>query len=138
MSFYSTSCVHFNGCQMKVCEKGVNYRQLAGGPDHGWATRLPCVPPFKKTAGTPATCEHHRLPTAEEVTKYELEIQMAMDRVRKLEPILQRIRAEHRGQDWKGTEPCPMCQGTLHIHICSFNGHTHGVCTTPGCLNWQE
>lgn len=36
-------CRHFTGIQNKACEVGVNYREFVGGPDFGWARRLPCL-----------------------------------------------------------------------------------------------
>lgn len=35
-------CRHFNGIVNDSCRAGVNYRQLVGGDDDGWAARLPC------------------------------------------------------------------------------------------------
>lgn len=35
-------CRHFNGIQNTECRAGINYRQMVGGDDFGWAARLPC------------------------------------------------------------------------------------------------
>lgn len=47
---------------------------------------------------------------------------------------------------WRKKEPygkqevieCPVCKGRLHLSQSSYNGHVHGRCETPDCLNWME
>ncbi len=36
-------CRHFNGIMSKVCDAGINYRELVGEPELDMALRLPCT-----------------------------------------------------------------------------------------------
>lgn len=36
-------CRFFNGIQHDTCSAGVNYRELVGGADPGWALGIPCL-----------------------------------------------------------------------------------------------
>jgi len=38
-----TRCRHFTGIQHDKCEAEINYRQLVGGDDFGWALAIPCL-----------------------------------------------------------------------------------------------
>lgn len=44
---YRDKCRHFNGIGLgssgKRCRADVDYRVLVGGPDFGWAARIPCL-----------------------------------------------------------------------------------------------
>jgi len=65
-------CVHFTGTQQLKCKAAVNYRALVGGPDFGWATRLPCLrggfwEEKAKEQGGFVACESQRFPSTEEV-----------------------------------------------------------------------
>ena len=75
---YANWCVHFNGMQNKVCRAGVNMRELVGGPDFGWATRMPCV----KDDNSTVVCELCHYPTPEEVQAHEAEQAAHMQRFR--------------------------------------------------------
>lgn len=33
---------------------------------------------------------------------------------------------------------CPVCKGRLHLSQAACNGHVHGKCSTPDCVNWME
>lgn len=33
---------------------------------------------------------------------------------------------------------CPVCGGRLHLTQSAYNGHVHGKCSTPDCVNWME
>jgi len=60
-------CVYYvSPIQSKCCEKGINYRLLAGGERHGYLARIPCVETALSKNVQP--CEHKRLPTKEEIT----------------------------------------------------------------------
>ena len=56
-----SKCVHFTGIQHDICAAGVNYRALVGGPDFGWARKIPCL---SEPGAVP--CASLRLPTLEE------------------------------------------------------------------------
>jgi len=38
----------------------------------------------------------------------------------------------------QGVIECPKCQGKLHLHQSSYNGHVHGQCETPDCVSWTD
>lgn len=60
-------CKHYTGTHAKTCKAGVNYRQLVGGLDLGWGTRLPCnAGLFPAKNGEPATCEKRETRRREE------------------------------------------------------------------------
>jgi hypothetical protein len=52
--------------------------------------------------------------------------------------IIKRVKSEHRGNDWRGLEMCPKCNGDLYMGHSKQNGHTWGECETEGCLKWVE
>lgn len=62
-------CRHFRGIQHDTCLAGVNTRQLVGGPDFGWACRLPCFP--IRSAGEKVQCDKYCPWTVEEATANE-------------------------------------------------------------------
>src|SRR5579864_7564965 len=57
-------CVHFTGVQNTACEAGVNLRQLVGGPELGWAARLPCL--LMDAEKCAVVCPSRKLPSREE------------------------------------------------------------------------
>lgn len=58
-------CKHFTGYQNIVCEAGVTYRSLVGGPDQGWLRRLPCL--LGDGQHDQPICERFELPTDDEI-----------------------------------------------------------------------
>jgi hypothetical protein len=62
----------------------------------------------------------------------------SIERFMKAGPIVSEVKREHRGQNWKGVKPCPVCGGNLHLTHASYNGHVWGQCETKGCLSWIE
>lgn len=128
------SCKYFNGVQNKVCDAGVNYRELVGGPDAGWCRRMPC----HKSDGSSVVCEKRQDPTASEIAEHRAMIDAAMDRMKKVFPLISRVKREHKGTSWKGVEACPVCGGRLHMTHAATNGHVWGQCETSGCVSWME
>ena len=57
------TCRHFNGAPLgnapkdKVCEAGVCYYKLVGGPEQGWVVRLPCIAREFISAADPDLCD---------------------------------------------------------------------------------
>ena len=49
-------------------------------------------------------------------------------------------RGFRRGSGGKSIMPCvvPGCRGVVSFAVCNANGHTMGVCSVKGCLNWIE
>lgn len=130
-------CVHFTGTMRDTCEAGVNYRQIVGGPDLGWGTRLPChVDLFPAKGGDVATCEKRRMTTREEA---EAEVREADESYQRVSTCLKAIREKHgKARGLADSMPCPTeCGGTLRYSISGYNGHVHGQCSTPMCASWM-
>lgn len=143
------TCKHFNGTHHNThCEAGVCYRDVTTDPDQleGSGLRIACHSlPWKRS--TPSQMEHfnrrgkcnkYEDPTPEEIAADRAVIQAMMDRMMSAGPLISKVKKEHKGQDWKGVEPCPVCAGTLHLSHSAYNGHVWGRCETENCLAWME
>lgn len=128
-------CIYFNGIQNDACKAGVGYRQLVGGPDLGWAARLPCTD--KVQVQGLVTCEQCRRTTREEA---EAEVKASDESFGRIAVCLKAIREKHgKRRGLRDAMPCPTgCGGTLHYSIAGSNGHVHGVCTTEKCARWMQ
>lgn len=123
-------CVHFTGVQNDTCKAGIKYAQF-----RPMKQGLPCI---KFRDESPPLCDRRESPTPEAVQK-EINDWEALDkRFQTTLPIIERLKREHKGQSWRGVEPCPICGKNLHLSIAGYNGHVHGRCETDGCLNWME
>jgi hypothetical protein len=132
-------CKHWRGTQDDRCAAGVHLRELAGGEDMGWCTRLPCLESFRnRPHGTPARCEDFALPTAEEVAAEEKADAEMMARMMKVLPLMGEIKRENREKSAGGVRPCPACGGRLHWNHAAYNGHVHLRCETAGCVHVLE
>jgi hypothetical protein len=130
-------CVFFTGTHREVCEAGVNYRLLVGGPDFGWGTRLPCLSEFEPKSGDRATCDKCRMTTREEAEQEVAESDASYARV---SACLTAIHEKHgKARGLAESMPCPVgCGGTLRYSISGYNGHVHGQCSTEGCASWMQ
>lgn len=68
----------------------------------------------------------------------ERSVQESIERMKKVLPIIAKVKQSHSGEDWKGTETCPVCFGVLFLTHSSYNGHVWGKCETKDCLSWME
>ena len=127
-------CKHFTGTQHKVCEAGVNYDELT----NKWACCLPCFPRGVSDRRDVAECALFTEPTAEEIAKDRAELDAHMDKMRVVMTGIAPLRKEHKGKGYAGIIECPACKGKLHLRIAACNGHAHGRCETPDCVNWIE
>jgi len=133
-------CVHFPGIQHAECRAGVNMRQLVGGPDFGWAARLPCLQ--MDAAKCEVTCPSRKFPTREEAEAELAEHDARMEKFL----ISMRAAKDHakqlglgRGNGGQGRLACPSgCGGELRYSVASVNGHMHAACSTKGCVSWME
>lgn len=84
---YEGDCIHFTGIGIagdargghsRTCKAGVNYRSHVGGPDHGWAVRLPCLPGLAKD---PVSCPNFRAMTRAEHDAHQAEVTAAVERM---------------------------------------------------------
>jgi hypothetical protein len=126
-------CVHFNGCQHDKCKVGVEYKTFH--ENRGMA--MPCLKHFWD-GKEHYPCDKMRFPTEEEVAKELAVHEAAAARYMKAGPVIRKVKTEHKGQDWRGVEPCPVCGVKLHLRHAAYNGHVHGCCETPNCIAWME
>jgi hypothetical protein len=137
-------CRFFNGTVHDKCDAGVNYRQLVGGPDVGWLTRLPCHKKYRIDGY--ATCDKFTEPNEKEIAESQAVEEESLRHIKAILPYINRMKQKYgwdkpRRRGKRGTEqcPCPVCkEGTLKIEISGTNGHTCGRCSTAGCVNWME
>ena len=60
-------CIHFTGLQNEACAAGINYRQHVGGPDFGWAKKIPCLDGWFGNRQSPCVpCAKRETPTMEQ------------------------------------------------------------------------
>lgn len=121
---HGNRCVHFNGIQNKKCDANINYP-----PD---CRNLPC---HKKSG---LVCPKQHFPTENEIKQFVEETEQRLNEMAKAFIIVGKIKKEHKGENWKGIEVCPVCGGKLHLSHSSFNGHVWGKCETEKCLGWME
>lgn len=159
------TCVFYNGFiartgdpQPHRCRAGVCYAQEFGAH----AERAPCIAYMLKSrnGGTvlapgevgirtpwgapgrpaPLPCSRRVEPTDEEVLQDALEHQAYMDN------FIAAMVAVGEWRTWtptnrvakQGAIECPACKGRLLLVQAAYNGHVHGCCQTPGCLQWME
>jgi len=142
------TCKYFTGTFHNThCQAGVCYHDVTTEPNklQGQALRIPChsipimcspaqLEEFEKRG----KCEKYCDPTPDEIAAYEAEMKAHMDKFLLSLPIIEKVKKEHKGKDWKGVEECPVCKGRLHMTHAKFNGHVWGQCETKGCLSWME
>lgn len=121
------TCKHFTGVSNETCKAGVRYDDVKP---------LPCITEYLR--GKPRVCDKYEEPSADEVAAYRAMLDASMERHAKAAPVLMELRKKYKGQSWRGTIDCPVCDGRLHISIAGYNGHMHGRCETAGCLSWME
>lgn len=132
-------CKHFCGTVEPVCGAGVNIRELAGGPDYGWCTRLPCNSHLgERDPSAVVHCDKYEEPTPEEIAEEELFMAQMMDRHIQSAPWVDSIRRAYAGKDAAGTDRCPICAAPIYWSISAYNGHVHATCSTDGCLRFME
>ena len=76
------TCFHYTGLpgfagNPDVCKAGVDIRALVGGPDAGWARRMPCTPPYRP-GDESVPCEKFRAHTDEEIDAEEAKIEESL------------------------------------------------------------
>lgn len=102
-----TQCRHFNGTINETCRAHVNYRSIVGGPDFGWAARLPCIPDSPLRKEPMAKCEAMDMLTPNELMARELELKARMEK--RIEAM---TLARADGKD-AGEIECPQCEKRL-------------------------
>lgn len=127
-------CAHYNGTINDCCEAGINYRQHVGGPDYGWATRLPCL---ERRGLDVVPCDKCREPTPEEIAESAAWLE---DAKKDMELICTVCSEAQKRLPDGGSEvvECPKCKGKLHISVANVNKHVWGKCETTDCLSWMQ
>lgn len=128
----ATRCRHFTGCQNDKCKAGKVYREVVGGPELGWAARLPCLPESEIRKEPMATCSSYEPKSTEDLAREEREL---TDGGELLVMAIQIIRATKLN---RGVIACPKCYtGDLGFSVAKTNGHVWGRCSKAGCLAWM-
>ena len=132
-------CEHFTGIQNETCKAGVNIRKLVGGPDFGWATRLPCL--LDDSEKCEVQCEKRSLMTRDEAEAAVNEHDTLLAKT------IVAVSVAHADAKNKGLGvghggvsgmPCPLeCGGALNYSV-ACNGHMHAACSSAGCVSWME
>ena len=157
----SGACIHFNGGLNNCCNAGVNYAKAFNDAAPGMMMRLPCIQfrevphsgrgtyirageastfePFDRRGHVEIPCQRRVMPTADQVQADR----KAADQCNDNAFAAMRVSLEWRvspapTEDRHGVLPCPVCEGALHVHQSSVNGHVHGACATEGCVRWME
>lgn len=142
-------CKYFIGHGMPThCAAGVCYKDVTPRPnDPGTTFRAPCrlptswkSPEFKRNSAEEiqGACDKREFPTAEECIQSEKEMDAFMDRLRIIDPVMGKLKKEHRGNGFSGVIECPSCKGKMHVSIASTNGHARVNCETEGCCQFIE
>src|SRR6266702_6689834 len=139
-------CRHFNGIMSKVCDAGINYRELVGEPELDMALRLPCTNIKLKPRLGVTPQQQVKCALLDRITHAEAEAE-AKDMLERSGKTMRAIQIAHRDADSKklgrghggaSSMPCPNgCGGTLQYSVAGYNGHMHARCTTPVCLSWM-
>jgi hypothetical protein len=119
-------CIHFNGIMNDVCRAGVIYPNTKN---------LQCI---RNGDNWKSSCSKCEMPDEEYIDSIESEINKSIERMEKIDPLVNRIKTKYKGKDWTGIEICPICGGKLHMSHVAYNGHTAGKCETVDCVAWLE
>jgi hypothetical protein len=133
------SCIHFSGIQHTKCRAGVNIRELVGGSDFGWASRLPCLLSDAPYCTTP--CDKRQMPTRDEA---EAEVKKHDELFERTMLAIHSAKADAKANGYgvgaagRGEVDCPLCSdGKIRYSVAGVNGHMHAACTN-GCTSWME
>lgn len=136
MSQYGNHCIHYTGIQMfrdKKCKAEVDILKFNGGERTGLFKNIPCL----KSNNCSETCDKIRFPTKEDIEAHDKEWDAVLDRIKKLNPLIARLKKEHPRGDM-GRVDCPNCDKKILWSISKLNGHIHMRCDTPDCVYLME
>lgn len=132
------NCKHYRGTQ-EPCGAGVNLREHVGGPDFGWASRLPCNASLREgSKGETVPCGLYEEPTPEEIAQDERLMNEAIERLMATMPLCTTIKYANQGKDATGETLCPVCGKNLRWTHAGYNGHVAMKCETDDCVNFME
>lgn len=134
------------------CRAGVRYRDVMSVLPHlvGGEALLPCVKtrsqqavpnfsslPIANFQGQ-ACCDKYEAPTSEDIAANQAKRAADMKEIRKIFPLIDRVKAAYQGKDWAGQQACPICAQQLFVQHFGATGRTWGKCETPHCIAWLE
>jgi hypothetical protein len=134
-------CQHYHPQGAKIiCTAGVDLDKLqrvpAPLPSGGTLKCGPCIGGHV-LENPHAICPHWIRRTREMGEKRADGIERSLSKMALAGPVI---------SAWRKKEPrgkaevieCPVCKGRLSLSQSAYNGHVHGRCSTPDCLNWME
>lgn len=127
-----TWCVHYcSPTKSNKCEAGIPFDSFQGVP----FKEMPC---FWKNRERCVNCHSQQWPSQEKLEEDERITSATVARVVATLPLLKEIKTAHKGKDWRGTRPCPVCDGELSISHAGCNGHCRVMCSKKDCVNFIE
>lgn len=161
------TCIHYNGFmgrfgepEPRRCEAGVCYSE-AFGREPGIMTRAPCIAYMVQTANgstlgkpgdtlfqrpwrlprtpQPIPCGRRVEPTDEQVLEHQEEAERSFQKTIAALKVAAEWRVKPKpAHERREVVECPVCKGRLHLSQSAYNGHVHGKCETPKCVEWME
>ena len=113
-----------------ICAAGVKVRAMVGGPDFGWATRMPCN--AANDGPECIGCDKRSLLTIKESNAIEGQLE------RMAEATIAAMKLIHDTHSRHGVVACPACGGKLNFARSNYNGHLNAQCETVGCVSFME
>jgi hypothetical protein len=133
----SERCRYFNGpVHNKECVANINYRNLVGGPDFGWMSRMPCAGDSPLRKDPVAKCDKQSPFTLDESVAQEKGLKERFAAITKAHQEIRKMAKEKNING--GWIHCPTCNKPLHFSIAKLNGHIWAKCETEGCIQWME
>ena len=87
----------------------------------------------------PMPCSRRVEPTDEQVEQDRIESEASFRRTIVALEVAAKWRTRPRPEeDRRDMVECPVCKGRLHLFQSSNNGHVHGRCETPKCVESME
>lgn len=128
-----TCCVHRVSMMEKQCKAGVQFDSLKPNVASG-----ECMPCYYVDGRKPCFCAKFEPKPLVMIQERHKAMDAARDRLMAVNPMVAKVKKEHKGENWRGVETCPICSGKLHLSHAKYNSHVHGVCETEGCVSWME
>lgn len=117
-----------------VCEAGVRLGDLTGDQP-GWGLKIPCR---YMPGGCPVECPEFAPTEVSVIEEDDAATDEAIAIHMAVMPLVAKVKRDRKGENWKGVETCPICQGRLHLSHAAYNSHVWGKCETENCLSWIE
>lgn len=157
------TCIHFNGLfgEKPTCGAGVEYAKAFDNSRPGLMLRMPCIEfrelpthgrgtyvkageatiiqPVDRRGELAIPCPHRVEPTDEQIQQAREQSDAALAKHLAAIRVASAWRVKPKPQaDRAEVVECPVCNGRLHLSQSACNGHVHGKCETPQCVEWME